>query len=120
MEIRPIKNTQDYQGALARVEVLMDAKLGTPAGDELDVLVTLIAAYEDKAYPIDAPNPVDAIRFQMEQCGYTQSDLSKLFGSRSRSSEVLSGRRSLTLPMIRKLVKDWNIPAETLISETHP
>jgi len=121
MNIKPIRNTVDHQAALVRVEKLMEAKPDTPQGDELDVLVTLIEAYEDKTYPIFAPNPVDAIRFQMEQYGYTQTDLSNLFGSRSRSSEILKARRPLTLSMIRKLVRDWDIPAESLIGEpAHP
>jgi HTH-type transcriptional regulator/antitoxin HigA len=115
MDIRPIKTKRDYQCALARVEELMDAKPGTPGGDELDVLATLVEAYEDKHFPIDAPDPVEAILFRMEQMGLTRKDLEPYLGSRHRVSEVLNRKRALSLSMIRRLHKGLRIPLENLI-----
>ncbi len=118
MKIQPIKTKTDYEKALARVDALMDAKPGTPRCDELDVLVTLIEAYESKHYPIAPPNPVSAIKFRMEQAGLTRKDMEPYLGGRGRVSEVLNGKRPLTLEMIRKLHEDLGIPLESLIGKT--
>jgi HTH-type transcriptional regulator / antitoxin HigA len=115
MDIRPIKTRRDYQRALARVAELMDAKPGTPEGDELDVLATLVEAYEDKHFPIDTPDPVEAILFRMEQMGLTRKDLEPYLGSRHRVSEVLNRKRDLSLGMIRRLHKGLKIPLDNLI-----
>src|SRR5665213_4101001 len=104
MKTKLIKSEADYIAALGRVERLMDARLGTPQGDELEVLSLLIHQYEEKVFPMDKPDPVAAIRFRMEQQGLTAKDLVPYLGSRSRVSEILSGRRHLTLKMIRALV----------------
>ena len=117
MEIRPIKNDTDYEATLAEIDGLMNAEPDTPEGDRLDVLTTLVEAYETKYFPIDAPDPIDAILFRMEQLELKRKDLEPLIGSRGRVSEVLSGRRNLTLPMIRKLSAQLSIPAEVLIRE---
>ena len=115
MEIRPIKTEEDYRAALAEIDQLMGAKRDTPEGDRLDVLATLVDAYEEKRFPIEPPHPAEAIKFQMEQMGLTRKDLEPLIGSRGRVSEVLAGKRSLTLPMIRRLHERLGIPAEILI-----
>ena len=118
MKIRPIKTKADYEKALARVDALMDAKPDSPKGDELDVLVTLIEAYEDKHYPFPPPKPISAIKFRMEQAGLTRKDMEPYFGGRGRVSEVLNGKRPLTLDMIRKLHEGLGIPLESLIGKT--
>jgi len=118
MEINPIKNEKDYDRALEDVAALMDAKKDTPAGDRLDVLVTLVEAYEQKRWRIDPPDPIDAIAFRMEQRGLTRRDLEKVLGSRSRVSEILNRRRPLTLEMMRRLHAKWGIPAESLLQAT--
>ncbi len=115
MNIRPIKTEADYDEALERIDELMDAEIDTPEGDELDILVTLVEAYEEKHYPIEAPDPIAAICFRMEQMGLERKDLEPYIGRRSRVSEVLNHKRDLTLPMIRKLHKGLNIPLENLI-----
>lgn len=117
MEIRPIKNDADYEAALAEIDRLMNAEPDTPEGDRLDVLATLVEAYEARNFAIDAPDPIDAILFRMEQLELTRKDLEPLIGGRGRVSEVLSGRRNLTLAMIRKLSAKLRIPAEVLIRE---
>src|SRR3990172_4038821 len=98
-----IKNEKDYKAALARINDLMDADPGTPEGDELDLLVTLVELYEKAKYPIDLPDPVEAIKFRMDQLGLKQKDLIPHIGSRSKVSEVLSRQRPLSITMIRKL-----------------
>jgi HTH-type transcriptional regulator / antitoxin HigA len=118
MDIRPIKSERDYRKALKEIEVLFDAKLGTPEGDRLDVLTTLVEAYEAKHYPIDAPDPIEAIYFVMEQQGLKRKDLEPYIGGRSRVAEVLNHKRALTLTMIRKLHNALGIPAEVLIRES--
>jgi len=118
MKIRPIKTKADYGKALARAEALMDAKPGSPKGDELDVLVTLIEAYEDKHYPFPPPKPISAIKFRMEQAGLTRKDMEPYLGGRGRVSEVLNSKRPLTLDMIRKLHEGLGIPLESLIGGT--
>mgnify|MGYP001584897341 FL=1 len=120
MKIRPIKIKTDYEKALARVDTLMDAKPGSPKGDELDVLVTLIEAYENKHYPFPPPRPISAIKFRMEQAGLTRKDMEPYLGGRGRVSEVLNGKRPLTLDMIRKLHEGLGIPLESLIGGTKP
>jgi HTH-type transcriptional regulator/antitoxin HigA len=117
MEIHPIKNTPDYQRVLREIDALMDARANTAAGDRLDVLVILAEAWEEKHYPIEAPDPIEAIRFAMEQRGLSRRDLEPFIGSRARVAEVLNHRRSLTLPMIRKLHIGLGIPAEVLIRD---
>jgi len=116
MEINPIKTEIDYLTSIERVELLWGSKRDTPEGDELDLLVTIIEAYEMKHYPIAPPDPIDAIKFRMEQMGMTKTDLAKYLGSQSRVSEVLGRKRKLTLKMVKSLYKGLKIPAEILLS----
>ena len=116
MEIRPIKTEQDYNTSIRRIEVLWGAKKDTPQGDELDLLVTFIESYEMKHYPIAPPDPVDAIKFRMEQMDMTKADLVQYIGSQSRVSEILNGKRKLTLGMIKSLYKGLRIPADILLA----
>ncbi|MGS1117745.1 helix-turn-helix domain-containing protein [Castellaniella sp. UC4442_H9] len=120
MDIRPIHTDADYKAALKAVSRLMenDPDAGTPEGDLLDVLTTLVQAYEAKNFPIDLPDPVEAIKFRMEQAGLTAKDLEPMIGQRNRVYEVLNRKRSLTLPMIWRLHKGLGIPAENLIRPT--
>lgn len=115
MYIKPIKTIKDYEQAMLRLENLFDAKKGTPKGDEFKVLSMLIEKYEDVHFPIDLPDPIEAIKFRMEQSGFTQTDLANLVGQKSRASEILNRKRKLSLDMIRQLHKSWNIPTEVLI-----
>jgi len=115
MDIRPIKTETDYEAALQTIDQLMDAELGTPEGDQLDVLVTLVEAYEAKHYPIAAPDPVAAIVHHMEALGLTPKELEPMLGKRDRVTEILERKRPLTLNMIRKLVKGLRIPSDVLI-----
>ncbi len=117
MNIKPIKSETDYEAALERVAELMDAKANTPEGDELDVLTTLIEAYESKHFPINTPDPIEAILFRMDQNGLKDKDLIPFIGQSGRVSEVLNYSRKLTLPMIRRLHSGLNIPTESLIQE---
>jgi len=117
MNIKPIKCETGYDAALARVDTLMDAELDTPQGDELDILVTLIEKYEAQHHSIDAPNPIEAIRFRMDQNGLKDKDLIPCIGQSGRVSEVLSFKRKLTLNMIRKLHSELKIPTESLIQD---
>lgn len=116
MIIKPIKSERDYQRSLKEIDRLMDARPNTPDGDRLDVLVTLVTAWEEKHHPIAPPDAIAAIRFAMEQRGLTRRDLEPVIGSRARVAEVLNNKRSLTLPMIRRLHTGLGIPAEALIS----
>lgn len=116
MVIKPIKSERDYQRALKEIDKLMDAEPNTPQGDRLDVVVTLAAAWEEKHYPIDPPDAIEAIRFAMEQRGLSRRDLEPYIGSRARVAEVLGRKRSLTLAMIRRLHTGLGIPAEALLS----
>jgi HTH-type transcriptional regulator / antitoxin HigA len=116
MEIRPIKTEQDYNTSIRRIEVLWGAKKDTPQGDELDLLVTIVESYEMKHYPIAPPDPVDAIKFRMEQMDMTKADLVQYIGSQSRVSEILNGKRKLTLGMIKSLYKGLRIPADVLLA----
>jgi HTH-type transcriptional regulator/antitoxin HigA len=113
--IRPIKTEADYDAALARAEALMDAEEGTAEADELDVLATLIEAYEDKHYPMDLPDPIEAIKYRMEREGLTRKDLEPMIGTRTRVAEVLNGKRNLSITMIRNLHAKLGISAEVLI-----
>lgn len=121
MDIRPIHTEADYEWALAEITKYFDnqPQPGTPEGDRFDVLADLIEAYENRHYPIEAPDPVEAIRCVMEQTGKTQSDLAALLGSRPRASEILNRKRALTLEMVHKLNRAWRIPAELLITPYH-
>ena len=113
--VKPIRTEKDYDAALKDVERLWGAKNGTPDGDRLDVLATLIEAYEDKQYPMDPPDPIEAIKFRMEQQGLTRKDLEPLIGTRTRVAEILNRRRGLSIEMIRRLHKSLGISAEVLI-----
>ena len=115
MEIKPIKTEKDYNQALERLETIFDAKLGSAEGDELEVLGILIDQYENEHFPIDLPDPIEAIKFRMEQMGYNQNDLAKIVGLKSRASEILNRKRKLSLDMIRQLHERLNIPTDVLI-----
>jgi len=115
MNIKPIKTETDYTEALQIAESLMGAKVDTPEGDKLDILITLIEAYEEKYYPISPPDPVEAIIHQMESQGLSRNDLIPLMGSRARVSEILNKKRSLSINMIRKLQENLGISAEILV-----
>jgi HTH-type transcriptional regulator/antitoxin HigA len=117
MKIQPIRNDDDYQAALAAVSASFDAPPlpNTPAGDRFDVLITLIEAYETKHFPIDLPNPIDAIRFRMEQAGLSPKDLEPAIGRSNRVYEVLNGKRRLTLPMVWRLHTMFGIPTDCLV-----
>lgn len=115
--IKPIRSEQDYEAALERIGALMEAAEGTEAADELEVLATLVEIYEQEHFPIDMPDPIEAIKFRMDQEGLTQRDLVPLIGSRAKVSEVLSGKRSLTLKMIRALHGHLGIPADVLLQQ---
>jgi HTH-type transcriptional regulator/antitoxin HigA len=115
MEIRPIRTQTDYQEALREIELLFDAEPNTPEYDQLDVLSTLVEAYEKVHFPIEIPDPIEAIQYYMDTGGWSRRDLEPCLGSRARVSEVLSRKRSLTLEMIRKLNQELGIPAEILI-----
>jgi len=115
MNIQPIKTDADYRAALKTIETLMMAAADTPEGEKLDVLVTLLEAYERKHYPLDLPDPVEAIKFEMEQKDLTAKDLEPMIGKRNRVYEILNHKRSLTLKMIWKLHQGLGIPAESLI-----
>src|SRR5580704_9612001 len=114
-ELKPIRTKADYKNAFAEAERLWGAKNGTPKGDRLDVLATLIEVYEARHYPMDPPDPITAIQFRMEQQGLTRKDLEPLLGSRARVSEVLSGKRKLTIEMVRRVRSALGISADLLI-----
>jgi HTH-type transcriptional regulator/antitoxin HigA len=113
--LKPIKTRTDYEKALAEMKRLWGAKSGTPDGDHLDILATLIDAYEAQQFPMDPPDPIEAIRFRMEQQGLTRKDLEAIFGTRTRVAEVLNRRRGLSINMIRRLHEKLGISAEVLI-----
>ena len=117
MTIKPIKSKKDYQSALTRLDQIFDAKPGTKDGDELEILGILIEKYEQDRYPFDFSDPIEAIKFRMEQLGYKQKDLAEAIGLKSRVSEILNRKRKLTLDMIRKLHEVLGIPAEVLVKE---
>lgn len=117
MEIKPIKTKADYRAALKEIEALMAAKLDTLEGERLDVLVTLVEAYENKHYRLELPDPVEAIKFRMEQKGLAPKDLVPMIGRINRVYEILSRKRPLTLAMIQRLHSELGIPAESLIKQ---
>ncbi len=118
METRPIRNEADYDEALREIAGFFEhePKPGSPEADRFDLLAILIEAYEREHWPISPPEPVEAIKLRMEQCRYTQADLAALLGSRARASELLNRKRPLSLEMIRKLHREWDIPAESLLA----
>ena len=118
MDIKPIRTKADYRAALKAIDGLMMAAPDSPEGEKLDVLVTLVQAYESKHYPLDLPDPVEAIKFEMEQKGLTVKDLEPMIGKSNRVYEILNRKRSLTLKMIWKLNQELGIPAESLIKPT--
>lgn len=120
MQIQPIHTENDYENALSRIEEIFESKPGTVEGDELEILGILVDEYEKKNFPIEAPKPVEAIKFRMDQLGIEQKDLAKILGSKSRASEILSGKRSLSLRHIKILYRKLGIPAEVLIQEREP
>jgi len=115
MTIKPIKTKKDYNAAIERLEKIFDAKKSSPEGDELEVLGILIEKYEDEHFPIGLPDPIEAIKFRMEQLGYTQADLAKVVGLQSRASEILNKKRKLSIDMIRQLHSKLKIPTDVLI-----
>ncbi|GAA5220858.1 helix-turn-helix domain-containing protein [Membranihabitans marinus] len=117
MKILPIRNEKDYQIALGRLEDIFDAKKGTEEGDELEILSILIDRYENNNFPIGMPDPIEAIKFRMEQMGMNQKDLAEVVGYKSRVSEILNKKRKLTLSMIRKLNAKLHIPTEVLVQD---
>ena len=116
MNIKPIRTEDDYGAAIKRIEILWGSEIDTPQGDELDLLITLGESYEIKHYPIAPPDPVDAIKFRMEQMELTKADMVKYFGSQSRVSEVLSRKRNLTYKMAKTLYKELKISADILLA----
>jgi HTH-type transcriptional regulator/antitoxin HigA len=117
-EVRPIRTKRDYEAALEEVEHLWGAKAGTREGDRLDVLATLIDAYEAEHYPMDPPDPIEAIKFRMEQQGLTRRELEGIIGTRTRIAEILNRKRGLSITMIRRLHEHLGISAEVLIRPT--
>ncbi len=115
MTVKPIKTKKNYNEALGRLESIFDAKKGSSEGDELEVLSILVEKYEDEYFPIGLPDPIEAIKFRMEQLGYNQVDLAKVVGLKSRASEILNKKRKLSLDMIRQLHDKLNIPTDVLI-----
>ena len=117
MNIKPIHSEADYVESLTRIEALMDAKPATPEGDELDILATLVEVYEEKHFPIRAPDPVEFIKNVMEFQGVDQAGFARILNSRPRASEILNRRRQLTLNQIRQITVAWKVPADPLIME---
>ena len=118
MEIRPIRTDKDHRAALGEIEKLWGASSGTPEGDKLDILVTLVETYEERRWPLRSRrrfDPVDALRYAIDELGHTQAELADILGSRSRASEVLARRRPLTLEIIRRINVSWQIPADLLV-----
>jgi len=115
MEIHPIHTDADHKAALAEIERIFDAAPGTPEADKLDILATLVERYEEQRWPVPEGDPVEIIRFMMEQRGEGQAGLARLFGSASRASEIINRKRALTMEMVRRLHREWGIPAELLI-----
>lgn len=116
MKIKVIKTKKDYEEALGKIEELFNAKADTPDGDLLDVLVTLVEAYERKHFEITPPDPIEAIKFRMDQLGLKQSDIADVIGGKNRASEILNRKRELTAKMMRDLHKKYNIPAQSLLA----
>jgi HTH-type transcriptional regulator/antitoxin HigA len=118
MQIQPVRNEAEHDAAVERITQLMGVDPDSAASDELEILVTLVDAYEAKHFPMNVPEPVTIIKFQMEQQGLTRKDLEPLIGSRARVSEILTGKRALTLPMIRRLHQEMGIPVDLLVGAT--
>lgn len=116
MDVRPIKTDEDHRAALEEIEALWGAEEGTPEGDRLDLLATLVEAYEEKRWPVEELDPVEAIEAAMAQEGRSRSDLARLIGQ-SRATEILQRRRPLTLPMIRRIAAEWHVPERVLVKE---
>jgi HTH-type transcriptional regulator/antitoxin HigA len=116
MEVKLIKTKEEYNAALARIDKLFDAVPGSEKFDEAELLMALVELYEEKHYKIEAPDPIEAIKFRMEQMGMKRMDLVKFLGTRSRVSEILNRQRNLTLAMIKKLHKEFGVPAESLLA----
>ena len=116
MNVKPIKTKKDYETVLNKIEELLDAKPNTNDGDLLDVLTTLVEAYEQKHFKIAPPDPVEAIKFRMEQLGLKQSDIADVIGGKNRASEILNRKRELTAKMMRDLHRKFDIPAESLLA----
>ena len=117
MELFPVRNDEDHARAVREIARLWNAPLDTPEGDYMDALATLVDAYERQRWPVEPSTPLEMLKFCMEQNGYTQTDLAALLGSRSRASEILNGKRDLTLDQIRVLAKRWHIPVSLLVGE---
>lgn len=115
MSIKPVKTKKDYQEAMNRLEQIFDSRPGTREGDELDILSMLVEKYEDEHFPIEAPDPIEAIKFRMEQMGYKQKDLEKVIGYKGHVSEILNRKRKLTIEMVRNLHNKLRIPLEALV-----
>lgn len=118
MDIRPIRTDKDHRNALAEIEKLWGAPVGSPEGDKLDILVTLVETYEERRWPFKSRrrfDPVDVLRYAIDELGHTQAQLAEILGSRSRASEILARRRPLTLEMIQKITASWKIPADLLV-----
>lgn len=116
MNIQPIRTKKDLAAALTRIDVLIDARHGTPQYDELEVLSTLVESFETRHFPLPPPDPVEAIKFRMDQLGLKQGDVAKYFGGKNRASEVLSRKRPLSLRMMRSLHKEFHIPGDVLLA----
>lgn len=114
MHIRPIRTERDYEDTLARVEQIFDAEPDTPEGDELEILSSLVQTYENNNYPIDMPDPIEAIKIRMEDLGLSRKDLEDAIGSKGRISEILNRKRPLTLPMVQRLSEKLGLPTEVL------
>jgi HTH-type transcriptional regulator/antitoxin HigA len=119
LDIHPIRSDEDHAEALAEIERLWGAPVGSPEGDKLDVLATLVEAYEEKRWPIDAPDPIQVLRYAISELGHSQAELAELLGSRPRASEVLNRRRALTVEMVHKISTEWHIPADILVRPYH-
>lgn len=120
MNIKPIKTDIDYKAALTRIEALWDAEINTKKGDELSILAILVENYESEKFKVLPPDPIEAIKFRMEQTGLKKTDLARFLGGRNRSTEILNRKRGLSIRMMRVLHKKLNIPAESLLSEAKP
>ncbi len=118
MNIKPIKTDKDYKAAMTRIEALWDAEINTSRGDELSILAILVENYESEKFKVLPPDPIEAIKFRMEQTGLKKTDLAQFLGGRNRSTEILNRKRGLSIRMMRVLHKKLNIPAESLLSET--
>jgi HTH-type transcriptional regulator/antitoxin HigA len=117
VELKPIRTEKDYKNSMKLIDLLWDSKPNTPNYDRLDILITLVEVYEEKYYPIDLPDPIESIKYKMNELGLKRIDLGKFLGGRSRASEILEKKRKLSINMIRKLNQELNIPTEILIKD---